>query len=127
MVSYDLEAGLVEVEMTFEDRTEKHTYPILNHMNKPIENPTAFDINNAQMRAFAKLFSMMTGFGLSLYTGEDLTQYEAPAPKKVNLLEELKQVAMMKQVSQKEIEEKIGKELTELSDVEIRSLIEKMK
>lgn len=67
-----LDLGLVEIEMKFKGKIRRHKYPILNNKNKPIEKPTSFDLNNAQMRGFAKLFSMMTGIGLSLFTGEDL-------------------------------------------------------
>ncbi len=67
-----LNLGLVEIEMQFKGKIRRHKYPILNNQNKPIPNPTSFDLNNAQMRGFAKLFSMMTGIGLSLFTGEDL-------------------------------------------------------
>lgn len=62
----------VIVEMTFEGKTEKLRYPILNNMNQPISNPTGADINNAQMRGMAKLFAMMSGIGLYLYTNEDI-------------------------------------------------------
>lgn len=47
-------------------------YPILNFNFKPIANPDSFDINKAMMRGYAKGFAMLTGHGLSLYTGEDL-------------------------------------------------------
>lgn len=66
----------VKVWMTLNKKEREHFYPVLDNNNKPIGNPTNFDINNAQMRGFAKLFSMMTGKGLNLYTGEDLTQYD---------------------------------------------------
>ena len=62
----------VIVEMMFEGKTEKLRYPILNNMNQPISNPTGADINNAQMRGMAKLFAMMSGIGLYLYTNEDI-------------------------------------------------------
>lgn len=67
-----LDLGFVEIEMKFKGKIRRHKYPILNNQNKPIANPTSVDLNNAQMRGFAKLFSMMTGIGLSLFTGEDL-------------------------------------------------------
>lgn len=62
----------VIIEMTFEGKIEKLRYPILNNMNQPIANPTGADINNAQMRGMAKLFAMMSGIGLYLYTNEDI-------------------------------------------------------
>ena len=64
--------GMVLIEMTFLGVTEQHYFPILDAGNKAIANPNAFDINTAQMRGMAKLFAMMSGFGLKLYTGEDI-------------------------------------------------------
>lgn len=64
--------GMVSIEMTFLGVTEQHYYPILDAGNKAIKMPNAFDVNTAQMRGMTKLFSMMSGFGLKLYTGEDI-------------------------------------------------------
>lgn len=69
-------AYFVKLEMTINGITEEHMYLVTDNMNKPIQSPNATHINNSQMRGFAKLFSMMTGAGLKLYTGEDLTQYD---------------------------------------------------
>ena len=82
-------SGMVLIEMTFLGVTEQHYFPILDAKNKAIANPNAFDVNTAQMRGMTKLFSMMSGFGLSLYTGEDIKNIdhtgennnETPAPK----------------------------------------------
>ena len=81
------------VEMTFKGKTRTHAYPYLNNQNKSIDNPNHFDKNNAQMRGMSKLFSMMTGIGLSLYTGEDLTHLDKedkPAPKKTTTPKKVK-------------------------------------
>ena len=82
-------SGMVLIEMTFLGGTEQHYFPILDAKNKAIANPNAFDVNTAQMRGMTKLFSMMSGFGLSLYTGEDIKNLDhagendnkIPAPK----------------------------------------------
>lgn len=67
---------MVKITMTINNKTRSHFYPYLDNVNKPIANPTNWDYNNAQMRGFAKLFSMMTGIGINIYTGEDIQQYE---------------------------------------------------
>lgn len=90
--------GFVRVEMSFNGEIHEHAYPVLDNNNngimlvnnewhfvtKPTKaNPepiikqavTSFDVNNAQMRGFAKVFSMVTGIGLSIFTGEDVEQY----------------------------------------------------
>ena len=64
--------GMVLIEMTFLGVAEQHYYPILDAGNKAIKMPNAFDVNTAQMRGMTNLFSMMSGFGLKLYTGEDI-------------------------------------------------------
>lgn len=73
--------GFVLIKMEFLNKTRMHYYPILDFNNKPISNPTAFDLNNAQMRGMSKLFSMMSGIGLSLFTGEDLSIYDKKEEK----------------------------------------------
>ena len=64
--------GFLLLEMTFLGQTEQHFFPILDNYNRPIKNPNPFQVNTSQMRGFAKLFAMVSGFGLSLYANEDL-------------------------------------------------------
>ena len=66
----------VLIEMTFQGVTARHYFPILDGANNAIHNPNCFDINTAQMRGMAKLFAMMSGFGLALYTGEDINNID---------------------------------------------------
>ena len=42
--------------------------PVLDHRNKPIASPNAFDFNSAQMRALVKCIAMH-GVGIGLYLG----------------------------------------------------------
>jgi hypothetical protein len=70
-------SGFVRIEFVNGENVEVINYPILDNRNKPIGVPNQFDINNAQMRGFAKGFAMLTGHSLNLFTGEDLTQYES--------------------------------------------------
>ena len=101
--------GFLLLEMTFLGRTEQHFFPIIDHYNKPIQNPNPYQINTSQMRGFAKLFAMVSGFGLSLYVGEDLAY-----------LDEEKN-------NQKQQQAKAKKDLTEEEKVKIATnLISKM-
>lgn len=101
--------GFLLLEMTFLGQTEQHFFPIIDHYNKPIQNPNPYQINTSQMRGFAKLFAMVSGFGLSLYVGEDLAY-----------LDEEKN-------NQKQQQAKAKKHLTEEEKVEIATnLISKM-
>lgn len=45
--------------------------PVINHSNKPITNPNAFDINTSMQRCLVKAIALH-GLGLYLYAGEDL-------------------------------------------------------
>ena len=89
----------IRLEMTLEGKTREYMYPILNEKNsgvviKEVENKevlmfmnsfkgrelqgqaTSFHLNNSQQRGFAKLFSIMSGIGVKLFSGEDLAQYD---------------------------------------------------
>jgi len=101
--------GFLLLEMTFLGQTEQHFFPIIDHYNKPIQNPNPYQINTSQMRGFAKLFAMVSGFGLSLYVGEDLAYLDE------------------KKNNQKQQQAKAKKDLTEEEKVKIATnLISKM-
>ena len=82
--------GFLLLEMTFLGQTEQHFFPIIDHYNKPIQNPNPFQINTSQMRGFAKLFAMISGFGLSLYVGEDLAYLDEEKEKKEKCIKWIK-------------------------------------
>ncbi|MDI1238652.1 MAG: DUF1071 domain-containing protein [Polaromonas sp.] len=70
----------VEVAVTVEGVTLSQVHPVLDARNKPIQNPTAFDINTSIQRCLVKSIALH-GLGLSVYAGEDLANLEtAPAP-----------------------------------------------
>lgn len=45
--------------------------PVMDHRNKPIPNPDAFQVNTAMQRCFVKAIALH-GLGLYIYAGEDL-------------------------------------------------------
>lgn len=57
------------------DRTGDHEVtemlPVLDHRNKPIQGPNAFEVNNALQRCLAKAIAYL-GLGHYIYAGEDL-------------------------------------------------------
>lgn len=56
--------------------------PVLDHRNKPIANPDAFQVNTSMKRCLAKCIALH-GLGLYIYAGEDLPPNEEPeAPQK---------------------------------------------
>lgn len=72
-------------------RTVKRTqvHPVLDNRNKPIAEPTSFQINTSIMRCLVKAIALF-GIGLYIYSGEDLPEGWTPDPdpevvKKLNL------------------------------------------
>ena len=59
---------LVRAGVTVEGVCHEMQLPVLDHRNKPIANPNAFDFNSAQMRCLVKAIAMH-GVGVSLYLG----------------------------------------------------------
>lgn len=49
--------------------------PVMDHRNKPIPNPNAFQINTTKMRCLTKCFALF-GLGHYIYAGEDLPPRE---------------------------------------------------
>lgn len=70
--------------------------PVMNHLNKAIENPDAFAVNTAMQRCLVKAIALH-GLGLYIYAGEDLplgTEPEGLTPAQETLLQELRDAAL---------------------------------
>jgi hypothetical protein len=90
------ETKMVFVEVTMFDKTLGCQLPVLDHRNKAIPNPDAFQVNTAIMRCLAKCIAMH-GLGLYIYAGEDLPEADAPeVTDYVKLIEESKNVEELK-------------------------------
>src|SRR2546425_2335569 len=61
----------VEVAVTVQGVTLSQIHPVLDSKNRPIEAPTAFDINTSIQRCLVKAIALQ-GLGLYVYAGEDL-------------------------------------------------------
>lgn len=73
--------GMVWVTVTFGQRSRTCFLPVMDHRNKPVPNPDAFQVNTAIMRCMTKCLAMF-GLGLYIYAGEDLPPGEKDdAPK----------------------------------------------
>lgn len=75
---------LVTLKVTWRGKEHIELLPVMGEGHQPLEQPTAADWNRAVMRCLAKGISVVTGYGLSLYAGEDLTMFaeqpEGPDP-----------------------------------------------
>lgn len=64
----------VEVAVTVKGLTLSQIHPVLDGRNRPIAQPTVFDINTSIQRALVKAIALH-GLGLNVYAGEDLPTY----------------------------------------------------
>jgi hypothetical protein len=73
--------ALVKTVVTIKGQAKKCLLPVMDHRNKAIPKPNAFQINTAVMRCMTKAISMH-GLGLYIYAGEDLPEgEERPDPR----------------------------------------------
>ena len=68
----------VHCDVIIDELAHEMWLPVMDHRNKAVENPNAFQINTAKMRCLTKGLSMH-GLGAYIYAGEDLP---APEPEK---------------------------------------------
>jgi hypothetical protein len=60
---------MVKAGVEVDHLTHEMMLPVLDHRNKPIANPNAFDYNSAQMRCLVKAIAMH-GVGIGMYLGD---------------------------------------------------------
>jgi hypothetical protein len=61
----------VKVSVTVDEVEMTQIHPILDHSNKPILKPNAFQVNTSIQRCLAKAIALH-GLGIHLFAGEDL-------------------------------------------------------
>jgi Protein of unknown function (DUF1071) len=66
----------VEVAVTVQAVTLSQIHPVLDGKNRPLIEPSAFDINTSIQRCLVKAIALH-GLGLHVYAGEDLPNGEA--------------------------------------------------
>lgn len=71
----------VEVAVTVQGVTLSQIHPVLDGKNRPIAEPSCFDINASIQRALVKAIALH-GLGLYIYAGEDLPEGDEAAPAK---------------------------------------------
>ena len=64
---------MVFCSVTAFGKTMTSMLPVLNHVNKPIANPSAMDVNTAMQRCLVKAIALH-GLGLYIYAGEDIPE-----------------------------------------------------
>jgi hypothetical protein len=90
--------GYVQVTVTVPslDSSCTEIMPVLNHANKPIQNPDSFEVNKSLQRCLAKAIAAL-GLGAYLFQGEDLPQSVAsnPAPSTSPIAKDFKRATGM--------------------------------
>ena len=66
-------SALVKTSVTIKGHTKSMWLPVMDHKNKAIKGPDAFEVNKAIVRCLTKAISMH-GLGLYIYAGEDLPE-----------------------------------------------------
>ena len=75
--------GMVWVTVTMVKQPRTCMLPVMDHRNKPIMNPDAFQVNTAIMRCMTKALALH-GLGIYIYSGDDLPEEDektAPTPQ----------------------------------------------
>src|SRR5207344_1852762 len=87
----------VEVAVTVQGVALTQIHPVLDSKNRPIAEPTCFDINTSIQRCLVKAIALH-GLGLYVYAGEDLpdgaaneSQPQQPAAEMINA-EQIKRI-----------------------------------
>ena len=69
----------VEVSVTVQGVQLSQIHPVLDSKNRPLLEPSAFDINTSIQRCLVKAIALH-GLGLNVYAGEDLPEGETSRP-----------------------------------------------
>jgi hypothetical protein len=74
----------VMVTVTASGESATEVYPVLNHSNKPVQNPSSFDVNSALQRCLVKAIAFL-GLGIYIFSGEDLpdVSHETPPTSRI--------------------------------------------
>ena len=121
----------VEVAVTVQGITLSQIHPVLNHQNKPIEKPNAFDINTAIQRCLVKAIALH-GLGLYIYAGEDLPSDTHATPITAQQVGELKTAALefaqLRGRTDKEVYKALNiEDITKLSETDFKKHLASLK
>ena len=112
----------VSVEIDKVIRTQVH--PVLDHMNKTVDEPNAFQLNTSIQRCLAKAIALH-GLGLYIYAGEDLPQ----APDALNKEQYKSMLDLLAIIGDKEFEAKIVAQIGDetINDANYKAAFNKLK
>ena len=101
------EAGaFVQVTVTIDQVRRTQVHPVLDHMNKTVDEPNAFQVNTSIQRCLAKAIALH-GLGLYIYAGEDLPQ----APDALNKEQYKSMLDLLAIIGDKNLEAKLVEQI----------------
>ena len=98
--------AFVQVTVNVNDVERTQVHPVLDHMNKTVVEPNAFQVNTAIQRCLAKAISLH-GLGLYIYAGEDLPQ----APDALNKEQYKSMLDLLAIIGDKNLEAKLVEQI----------------
>tara|TARA_R100000742_G_C4213236_1_gene39025 strand:+ start:17 stop:619 length:603 start_codon:yes stop_codon:yes gene_type:complete len=98
--------AFVQVTVTVNEIERTQVHPVLDHMNKTVVEPNAFQVNNSIQRCLAKAISLH-GLGLYIYAGEDLPQ----APDALNKEQYKSMLNLLGIIADKDLEAKVVEQI----------------
>jgi hypothetical protein len=119
------EAGaFVQVSVNVEGVRRSQVHPVLDHMNKSVDAPNAFQINNSIQRCLAKAIALH-GLGLYIYAGEDLPT----EPDELNKKQVTELFDLLGKIDNAQLTEQIKKavEGKEINDSNFKAAIAKLR
>jgi hypothetical protein len=116
--------AFVQVTVNVNDVERTQVHPVLDHMNKTVVEPNAFQVNTAIQRCLAKAISLH-GLGLYIYAGEDLPQ----APDALNKEQYKSMLDLLAIIGDKEFEAKVVAQIGDetINDANYKAAFNKLK
>ena len=76
------EDGTVEIycKVSIDNLYKEMWYPVTNYANKPIPNPSSFDMNSAKMRCLMKCYAIGFGLGIQIFLNGETKPKEVEKP-----------------------------------------------
>ncbi|HDR3309736.1 DUF1071 domain-containing protein [Bacillus thuringiensis] len=119
----------VQVSVTIHGHTETEMLPVLDHRNKPIANPNAFELNKNQKRCLVKAIALH-GLGLYIYAGEDLPEDTEGGKKTISEKanvgsrnDDMEKLGKIVYAKRKALEKKHGKTEEEVNEVLAQNIV----
>ena len=100
--------AFVKVILTVDGIDIEQVHPVLDHKNKTVEQPNAFQINTSIQRCLAKAIALH-GLGLYIYAGEDLPT----TPDKLNKDQYESILSLLHVIGDKALETKVVTQIGE--------------